>query len=187
MRRALLGVMLLLLYAVPAARAASGLVVTMDRTEVATKIGHKFVLRARIENRRRTLAAGLVAHLNVVDLTGHTYVDPEDWSSSRTRYLRPVRPGGSTALSWRINAVNAGSIGIYVAVLPRSGAPVPPTTGPTVRIGIDDRKTLDSGGILPLALGIPAALGLLALSVRQRRAQRTRIAEPAGATGRLRG
>jgi len=102
----------------------------------------------------------------VVDLTGHTYVDPEDWSSQRTRYLRPIPPGGSTTLSWPMNAVNAGTIGIYVAVLPRTGTPVRPTTSPTLRLRIEDRRTLNSGGVLPLALGLPAALGLLALGVR---------------------
>ena len=114
---------------------------------------------------------GLVAHLNVVDLSGHTYVDPEDWSSHRTRYLPPIPAGGSAVLTWRLNAVNAGTVGIYIAVLPRSGAPVPPTTGPTVRVRIEDRKTLNSGGILPLALGIPVFLGLLALGARLRRAR----------------
>ena len=154
---------------VPAAAAASNLRVANDRTAVATKLGHKFVFHTRIENRGSTAAAGLVAHLNVVDLTGHTYVDPEDWSSHRTLYLAPIPAHGSTTLAWRLNAVNAGTIGVYVAVLPRSGAPVPPTTGPTVRVQIEDRKSLNAGGIVPLALGIPGSLGLLALGVRLRR------------------
>jgi hypothetical protein len=74
-------------------------------------------------------------------------------------------------VSWPMNAVNSGTIGVYVAVLPRSGAPVPPTTGPTLRVQIQDRKTLNSGGILPLALSVPALLGLMALGVRFRRAR----------------
>lgn len=105
----------------------------------------------------------------MVDLTGHTYVDPEDWSSRRTRYLRPIPPGGSATLSWPMNAVNAGTIGLYVAVLPRSGVPVRPTTSPALRLHVEDRRTLNAGGILPLALGLPAALGLLALGVRASR------------------
>jgi hypothetical protein len=169
-RRLLLASLLGVLVGAPAAQAATGLAVVNDRTAIAVKLGHKFVLHSRIENRRGSAAAGLVAHLNVVDLSGHTYVDPEDWSSSRTRYLKPIPADGSTTLTWPINAVNAGTVGIYIAVLPRSGAAVPPTTGPTVRIRIQDRKTLNSGGILPLALGIPGALGLLALGVRLRRA-----------------
>jgi hypothetical protein len=167
-KRLLLVLIVLLAAAAPA---AAGIAVSNDRATVTTKLGHRFVFHTRIENRGTTAATGLVAHLNVVDLTGHTYVDPEDWSSSRTRYLAPIAPGGSTTLSWRMNAVNAGTIGVYVAVLSRSGAPVPPTTGPTVRVQIEDRKTLNSGGILPLALGIPGALGLLALGVKIRRAR----------------
>ena len=169
MRRILAVACVLLGLSAPAARAAGNVVVTNDRAAIATKIGDKFVFHSRIANRGGAAATGLVAHLNVLDLTGHTYVDPEDWSSKRTRYLAPIPAGGSTTLTWRMNGVNAGTIGIYVAVLPRSGAPIPPTTGPTVRVQIKDRKTLNSGGIVPLALGIPAVLGLLALGVRQRR------------------
>ncbi|MDQ2909413.1 MAG: hypothetical protein M3R39_00065 [Actinomycetota bacterium] len=159
----------LLLASAPAAYAASNLAVSNDRVAITIKLGHKFVFHSRIENQGAAAASDLVAHLNVLDLSGHTYVDPEDWSSHRTRYLEPIPAGSSTTLTWRMNAVNAGTIGVYVAVLPRSGAPVPPTTGPTVRVRIRDRKTLNAGGILPLALGIPGFLGLLALGVRFRR------------------
>ena len=157
----------LLLAFVPAAHA--GLSVSNDRAAIATKLGHKFVFHSTIRNNGTSSARGLVAHLNVVDLSGHTYVDPEDWSSHRTLYLAPIPAGSSTTVSWPMNAVNSGAIGVYVAVLPRSGAPVRPVTGPTLRVRIQDRKTLNSGGILPLALGLPALLGLMALGVRFRR------------------
>ena len=171
-RLGLCALLLLLLPCAAPARAASPLLVRNDRSAIATKLGHRFVFHSRIENRGRAAAGNLVAHLNVVDLTGHTYVDPEDWSSSRTRRLAPVPPGGSTTLTWRMDAVTAGAVGIYVAVLPSSGAPVPPTTGPTLRVSIRDRRTLNSGGILPLALAIPAALGLAGAALRVRRARR---------------
>ncbi len=170
MRRLLIASLLALVLAAPAEAAVS---VTNDRTTITTKLGHKFTFHSRIENRGTTPARNLVAHLNVVDLSGHTYVDPEDWSSQRTRYLRPIPPGGSTTLTWPMNAVNAGTIGIYVAVLPRGGAPVRPTTSPTLRLGIRERRTLNSGGVLPLALGIPGALGLLALALRTARRRAT--------------
>jgi hypothetical protein len=170
MRRLLLASLLALALAAPAEAAVS---VTNDRTAITTKLGHKFTFHSRIENRGTISARDLVAHLNVVDLTGHTYVDPEDWSSQRTRYLRPIPPGGSTTLTWPMNAVNAGTIGIYVAVLPRGGGPVRPTTSPTLRLRIRDRRTLNSGGILPLAVGIPGALGLLALGLRTARRRAT--------------
>ena len=168
MKRVLLAVVVLLGTAAPA-RAAVW--VTNDRTQITTKIGHKFVFHTRIRNRSGEPARGLLAHLNVADLTGHTYVDPEDWSSNRTRYLPPIPAHGAATLTWKLNAVNAGKIGVYVAVLPQSGAPTPPTTGPTVRVEISERRTLNSGGILPLALAIPALLALATLALRRRRAR----------------
>ena len=113
--------------------------------------------------------SGLIAHLNVVSLRDGVYVDPEDWSSHRTRYLAPIPAGASVRLTWRLRAVNAGSFGIYVAVLPQSGAARPPITGPTVHVSIAHRKTLNSGGTLPLVIGIPALLGALSLGLRVRR------------------
>src|SRR5207244_2023679 len=108
-----------LLAASPAA-AAGGLSVTVDRTAISTALGRKFELRSTISNRGAAPAAGLIAHLNVFSLRPGVYVDPEDWSSHRTRYLAPIPPGGSTTIVWRLAAVSSGSIGVYVAVLPRS-------------------------------------------------------------------
>jgi hypothetical protein len=105
----------------------------------------------------------------VLSLRNGTYVDPEDWSSHRTRYLPPVPAGGSVTLTWRMEAVNHGSFGVYVAVVPDSGPARPPAVGPAIKVAVADRKTLNSGGILPLALGIPAALGLVTLGLRFRR------------------
>lgn len=172
MRRLAAAVAAILCIAAPAAGATGGLSVSVDRTQVSTKLGHTFAFRSTIVNHGTATAAGLIAHLNVLSLRNGVYVDPEDWSSHRTRYLTPIPAGGSTTLTWRIKAVNAGSIGVYVAVLPRSGTPVQPTTGPTLRVAIADRRTLNSGGIVPLALGLPALIGLVLLVTRLRRSRR---------------
>jgi hypothetical protein len=169
MKRALLALAAVALVAGAPVQAADDVSVSVDRTAVSTRIGHTFVFHSTIANRSAAPARRLVAHLNIVDLSGNVYVDPEDWSSHRTRYLMPIPAGGSTTVAWKLNAVNAGTIGVYVAVLPRSGAPVPPTTGPTVHVSIRERRTLNSGGILPLALGIPSLIGAAALGVRFRR------------------
>jgi len=143
--------------------------VSVDRTTVPTSLGQKLVLRSTIANRGASPARGLVAHLNVLSLRPGVYVDPEDWSSRRTRYLAPVPSGGSITLAWKLQAVTAGSIGVYVAVLPQSGAATPPITSPTVHVSIAERKTLNSGGVLPLVLGIPALLAGLTLVLKARR------------------
>jgi len=153
----------------PAVGSSNHIAVTVDRTAVSTSLGHKFTVRSRITNTGGSPASGLVAHLNVLSLRPDVYLDPEDWSSHRTRYLPVVPAGGSVPITWRMQAVNAGSIAVFVAVLPQSGGPRPPATGPTVHVSIARRTTLNSGGILPLALGIPALLAALSVGLRVRR------------------
>jgi peptidoglycan hydrolase-like protein with peptidoglycan-binding domain len=149
----------------------AGVAVTVDRVQISTTLGGKFTFRSTTTNNGSTDASGLIAHLNVLSLKDGVYVDPEDWSANRTRYLDPIPPGGSITTTWRIQAVNDGDFGVYVAVLPDTGAPRPPTTGPTIHLAVAGRKTLNAGGIVPVALGVPALLGLLALGlwIRRRR------------------
>jgi len=153
----------------PAVSGSNRIAVTVDRTTISTSLGHKFSVRSRITNNGGSAASGLIAHLNVLSLRPDVYLDPEDWSSHRTRYLGVIPAGGSVTINWNMQAVNAGSIGVFVAVLPQNGEPRPPATGPTVHVSIARRKTLNSGGILPLALGIPALLAALLVGLRVRR------------------
>lgn len=148
--------------------AVSAVSVEVQPTSISTELGREFSIRSTITNRGSSPAAGLVAHLNVLSLRPGLYVDPEDWSEDRTQYLSAIPAGGSTTLTWTVKAVNPGSLGVYVAVFPSSGAGRS-VTGPTVRAAISGRKTLDAEGIVPLALGVPALLGALAVAVRVRR------------------
>jgi hypothetical protein len=164
----------------PAAQAAPRTTVSVDRTTIATKLGHNFVIHSTIVNHGTTPATGLIVHLNVLSLRPGLYVDPEDWSTHRTRYLAPIPGGGSITLDWKLAAVNAGDLGVYIAVLPRNGRAVAPTTGPLVHVTIADRRTLDAGGILPLALGIPALLVLTTATLRIARRRTTRAGSSSG-------
>jgi hypothetical protein len=152
-----------------ATTARAAVSITADRKEIGTGIGHKFLFHTTISNPGVAPAKNLIAHLNVLSLRDGTYVDPEDWSSHRTRYLAPIPPGGAVTITWRMQAVNSGSFGVYVAVLPQSGVALPPVVGPTVRLDVAHRQTLNSGGILPLALGIPALLAAVTLGLRRKR------------------
>ena len=164
---ALVAVVAVLLPASAASAAdASQMSVTLDRARVSTQLGQKFSFQSTITNRGSTPASGLIAHLNVLSLRPGVYVDPEDWSAERTVYLSTIAPGGSTTTTWRMHAVNAGTFGVYVAVLDESGRPRPPRTGPTLHLRVAERKTLNSGGVLPLALGIPGLLGVGTLALR---------------------
>lgn len=171
MRRGLAALAVAALALTWAGAANASVSVTVDRIGVATGLGKRFAFRSTVVNSGPGEARGLVAHLNVASLRPGVYVDPEDWSTSRTRYLDPIPAGGTATVRWSLQAVNAGSFAVYVAVLPADAAGRPPTVGRTVRVTVAERRTLDAGGILPLALGVPAVLGLAAggLALRRRR------------------
>ena len=158
--------------AATAADAAGDIAVKADRTKIAVPLGSKFSFRTTITNDGSAPTGRLIAHLNVLDLTGNTYVDPEDWSTSRTKYVDPIPAGGSTTITFSGRAVNHGHLGLYVAVLDRAGSPRPPSTTPTIRLDVTARRTLNAGGIVPVAAGVPAALALLTFGVSFARRRR---------------
>lgn len=150
------------------ASGAGGATVQLDRTRVSARIGQTFTFTTTIGNTADQPVRGLVAHLNVLSSDPNVYVDPEDWSSQRTQYLPPLPARGSTRLTWKVQAVNSGPLTIYVAVLPGQGGGLISVSRP-LRLEVAQRRTLNSGGVLPLALGIPGLIGLGALGLRVRR------------------
>jgi hypothetical protein len=152
-----------------AASGKAGFSAGVDRTRISTELGRTFVFRSTIANEGTAPADGLIAHLNIVSLRSDVYVDPEDWSTHRTRYLAPLAAGASRTITWRLKAVNSGAFDVYVAVLPRGGDARPPVTAPVVSVAVAGRKTLNAGGILSVAFGVPAILGVLMVGLKLRR------------------
>lgn len=167
--RALCLAVVLVVAGAPIASAAEPAVdVSISRTEVSTRLGESFGFGTEVRNTGARPLSGLVAHLNVVGLSEGIYVDPEDWSEERTKSLAPLGAGGSTNLSWNVKAVTGGRVAIYVVVLPDRG---PLAVSPAMAVRIADTKDLNSGGVLPLALGVPALLGMATLALRRRRSR----------------
>lgn len=154
-----------------ASAATATVTITPDRERASIRLGEGFSFSSRITNRGREPLSGLVAHLDVVSLHEGPYVDPEDWSPRRTQHLAPLAPGASVSPRWSVTAVNSGRFAVYVTVLP-SGASSTPRAGLAIGPGIDlrvaERRTLNSGGVLPLAVGIPALLALALVALRRR-------------------
>ena len=171
MRRTVLAAALALAVASPAV-ATGEVSLRADPPTISTALGRDFRFQTTITNGGSQPTASVLAHLNVLSLRRDVYVDPEDWSSDRTRYLGSIPAGASTTIDWTLKAVNPGSFAAFVSVLPQAGSTETPVNGPTVTIGVAERQTLNSGGILPLAIGIPAALALITVSVRLRRTRR---------------
>ncbi len=153
------------------ATAAQTADVSVSRNQVMTRLGDDFTFSTKITNKGSGTLTGWVAHLNVVGLSSGIYVDPEDWSSQRTKRVPALAPGESTSISWSVTAVTGGHAAIYVVALPQDAGTTKPVASPAIDVRIADTKNLNSGGVLPLALGVPALLGLLGLATRRRRSR----------------
>jgi len=144
----------------PAPAATGQLSVRVEPTTMSTSIGQRFGLTSTVRNDTDRPVSGLVAHLNVLGLDPNVYVDPEDWSSQRTIYLDPLPAHAATRLDWTVQAVNSGRLVIYVAVTATQGTDAVAASN-ALRLAVAPQRTVAAGGILPLALAMPAAVLLL--------------------------
>ena len=151
---------------------AAAVGVTLSPLRINTELGRNVLVHATFRNTAPSATGSLIAHLNVLSLRSGVEVDPEDWSTHRTRYLGTLAAGEARTITWKVHAINTGQIALYVAVIPQAGNSSRPATGRTVQLDVAGRRTLNAGGILPLALGIPALLALMTGSIQARRRRR---------------
>jgi hypothetical protein len=155
------------------AQSGNGIEVTVDQSRMTTVIGDRITIRAQVTNSGTTPSDPLIAHLNVASLTG-IYVDLEDWTAAPTRHVGPLNAHATAAVSWDIQAVNAGRFDVYVVVLPNgttSSGMGPLLASAPVEVTVAGKRTLNAGGSLPVVIAVPVLLGsaLLATRLRLRR------------------
>lgn len=151
------------------AQGSASVSVTLDREAVSVAAGERFSFTSTLRNLSDQSLTGLVAHLNVAGLSPDIYVDPEDWSGERTQYLRPLGPQTLTRLGWNMQAVGAGRLVVYIAVLqPERSEEI--VASDFFTLEVTQRRELSGGSVLPVSLTVPAVLaGLLGLTARRRR------------------
>jgi hypothetical protein len=143
--------------------------VELDRSQVTSSIGKHFTFVSTLHNETGAPRPGTIAYLNVVSMQSDVYVDPEDWSSARTKFLGVVGPGATTRLTWTVQAVNSGRFKIFVVVTSAAGGDEV-VSSPALPVTIADQRRLNPSGILPVVLVVPATVALcLAWSRRRRR------------------
>jgi hypothetical protein len=153
--------------AAPAGAAPLSVRVVAEPAHVETVLGDRFMITTVVTNTGAAPTGEILAHLNVAGIEGTVYVDPEDWSPSRSQQLS-LDPGESQKLSWELQAVNAGHFAAYVVVVP-FGSEVKGheqlLISPLVNITVASRSTLTARGALPVVISIPLLLGFAAAGV----------------------
>lgn len=147
----------------------ASLEITLDQSRITTDVGRIITIESRIVNRTGRPAGRMLAHVNVASADG-TYVDLEDWSVDVTKSVEALQPDESTTVTWDLQAVNAGSFHVYVVLLPDNATPI---ASPSARVNVGEKRNLNAGGALPVAIAVPALLGLGAAAIRYRARNRS--------------
>lgn len=153
----------------PQARGASGVVVELDQHRLDVGPGAKVSFESTVRNTGSVPLDGYVAHLNILSTDPGVYVDPEDWSPRRTQYLEKLPAGKTATLTWDVRAVTSGPLLLFVSVTSPTAGTV--TSSAPLNLGVHGQRVVNAGGVLPMALWMPAGVLVLlgATSLRRRR------------------
>ena len=163
------------------ARARSGqasagdLTVSLSESEVSALTGDRFTFTSKITNNGSSATPPLIANLGFVALDQSTYIDPEDWSPQRTLSVAPIAAGESATQTWTVKPVLKGEVAVYVVVLPEPPALAgagPLAAGPAIYLHVEEHRTLNPSGVLPVVLAVPAFLALAFAGMRVARRRR---------------
>lgn len=168
-----LGVLLAPVLASPALATVGddSIVVTIDPPSISIVLGEKVDLRVDVTNNASASTPPLVVHLDITDPMQSTSVDPEDWTPTLSQTVGTLGSGESATVRWTVQPISPGTFAAYAVALSPEADTLDAST--VLEINVEDRRSLNPGGILPIAIAAPSLIGGLLL-LQARLARRTR-------------
>lgn len=140
-------------------------VVAPDPADPAVpRMGDRLVFHSMVANHGGAVAPGVVVWLTLLRLdAGHEQaVDLEDWSADKALSLDRLPSAAVARRNWTLRLISPGTYRVLVSAATRD-APVPAVAA-SEAFAVAPKPVVESARVLPVALGIPFALGgLLAL------------------------
>lgn len=170
-------------HAAVAAGVEQGLQVKVDLAYGTVDAGDEVEFHSLVANTGAQETAPLNVAMNIVKTGKGEPVDPEDWSPERTQPVDPLAPGETAEQTWTVDAILEGDYMVYLTVIPQpSGADATsnPVASPGIHLTVKPFTKRNPGGVLPVAIGTPVALAVLALLPRALRRRRTSGESQAG-------
>lgn len=149
--------------------ALDGVRVTIAPTDASVDLGDALDLSVSVANDTGAPVHDLVVHLDITNADKDGSVDPEDWTPTLNQFVDGLSAGDTAKIDWTVQPISPGTFTIYAVVLSPNSSQVVGSN--TFVVEVADRRSLDPQGILPVAIAVPAGLGLL-LADRHRRTRR---------------
>ncbi|MCL5965898.1 MAG: hypothetical protein M1550_01535 [Deltaproteobacteria bacterium] len=140
------------------------------RNPQSPQMGDRLTFRSVIRNTGRAPAEGVVAWISLVRVdAGHEQpVDLEDWSALKAVTRAALAPGEQVEAEWPMRLIQAGDYRVVISAVARGAGRI--VTSPFADFHVRRKPVVESRRILPVAFGIPLAMGgLVAFRLVRRR------------------
>ncbi|MFZ5790151.1 MAG: hypothetical protein ACOY3L_05580 [Pseudomonadota bacterium] len=134
------------------------------------QMGDNLLFHTSIRNQGRSPIDGIIAWISLVqiDKGKEQPVDLEDWSAHKAVTVATLASGQSIETDWPMRLIQAGEYRAVVSAVSRAGGELVPSQ--FADFSVRQKPVVESRRVLPVALGVPAILGLaILLSLRRRR------------------
>lgn len=133
------------------------------------QMGDRLAFSTVIRNDDTVPVDGVIAWISLVqtDRGKEQPVDLEDWSAHKAVTAAGLAPGQAIQTDWPMRLIQSGHYRVVVSAASRTGTTL--AASPFVDFTVRTKPVVESGRVLPVALGMPLLLGgLLTLRLRRR-------------------
>lgn len=155
---------------VPAVAETPPITIETDMESAVVKTGDEIEFTTLVTNDGTVPTPDLTVAMNIINLNKSDPVDPEDWSPERTQHVDPLEPGESAEQSWTVEGILDGNYMVYMTAIVKPGTPEEttlPVTGTGVHLTVQPFQSTNPAGVLPVAIGMPLILILVAFLLRR--------------------
>ncbi|MEO6571146.1 MAG: BatD family protein [Ilumatobacteraceae bacterium] len=138
------------------------LTVRIEPANQSVVLGDSLQLEVTVTNTSAGPSVDLIAHLDITDPASSSSVDPEDWTSTLSKPIGVIGARGTGTANWTVQPISPGTFTVYAVVISRDNHDL--TASNVLTVDVADQRSLNPGGILPVALGMPALVGALLLA-----------------------
>jgi hypothetical protein len=112
--------------------------------------------KGEISNSSSTQLSTITTYLSLVDTGTRLPVDLEDWSAEKGLFIGTIDSGQTLPLEWKIHFVKSGTY--TLSIIANIEGQEKPVTSVLTYFDVKQKKNLDPGHVLPVALGEPFVL-----------------------------
>jgi hypothetical protein len=118
--------------------------------------GDYVTVKGEIDNALSMQLSNITTYLSLVDTGTKLPVDLEDWSAEKGLFIGTIDPGQTLPLEWKIHFVKSGTY--TLSIIANIEGLERPVTSVLTYFNVKQKKNLDPGHVLPVALGEPLLL-----------------------------